>query len=84
MKIDPFCLLYLCRNTAGVAKNADEIALLKKMFADLDARGQEDSKRVSENNVNIENLNMNISLQNRTIQGLIEDRKSTFRNFSAG
>ena len=64
------------RNKDGVAKNAEEIALLKKMLHELDARGQSDEKRLSEMNVNIENLNMNVSLQNRTVLGLVEDRKS--------
>ena len=59
-----------------MAKNAEELALLKKMLHELDARGQSDEKRLSEMNVNIENLNMNVSLQNRTVLGLVEDRKS--------
>jgi len=45
------------------------------MLNELDARGQSDEKRLSEMNVTIENLNMNVSLQNRTVMGLVEDRK---------
>lgn len=48
---------------------------MKKMLNELDARGQSDEKRLSEMNVTIENLNMNVSLQNRTVMGLVEDRK---------
>jgi len=32
-------------------------------------------------NVNIENLNMNVSMQHRTVIGLVEDRKSTTERF---
>ena len=52
--------------------------MLKKMSNELDIRGQEDEKRVSELNVTVENLNMNVSLQHRTVIGLVEDRKCRF------
>ena len=45
------------------------------MLHELDARGQQDEKRLSEMNVSVENLNMNVSLQHRTVLGLVEDRK---------
>jgi hypothetical protein len=32
-------------------------------------------------NVNIENLNMNVSMQHRTVINLVEDRKSTSEQF---
>ena len=63
------------RNTAGVSKNAEDIALLKKMCAELDAKGQQEEKKVSDLNVNVENLHMNVSMQHRTVIGLVEDRK---------
>ena len=63
------------RNSTGVAKNAEDIANLKKMVQELNEKSQADEKRVSEMNVNVENLNMNVSLQHRTVIGLIEDRK---------
>lgn len=47
------------------------------MVEELDIRGQEDEKHISELNVNVENLTMNVSLQHRTITGLVEDRKFT-------
>ena len=49
---------------------------MKKMVQELNEKSQEDEKRVSEMNVNVENLNMNVSLQHRTVLGLVEDRKS--------
>ena len=64
------------RNQKGVVANKDEIAQLKRMIKDLDAKSQDDENRVREMNVNVENLNMNVSLQHRTVLGLVEDRKS--------
>lgn len=49
--------------------------MLKKTAHELDVRGLEDEKRVSELNVTVENLNMNVSMQHRTVIGLIEDHK---------
>ena len=49
---------------------------MKKMVKELNEKSQEDEKRVSDMNVNVENLNMNVSLQHRTVLGLVEDRKS--------
>lgn len=46
------------------------------MVKELNEKSQVDEKRVSEMNVNVENLNMNVSLQHRTVLGLVEDRKS--------
>ena len=63
-----------------MAKNAEEIALLKKISNELDVRGQEDEKKTSELNVTVENLNMNVSMQHRTVIGLVEDRKSLFES----
>ena len=63
------------RNTEGVAKNADDIAKLMKMARELSEKSQIDEKRVSDMNVNVENLHMNVSLQHRTVIGLVEDRK---------
>ena len=45
------------------------------MIKDLDSKSQDDENRVREMNVNVENLNMNVSLQHRTVIGLVEDRK---------
>ena len=64
-----------CRNRDGVLKNAEEIERLKKICKDLEAKSTEDERKVSDLNVNIENLTMNVSLNNRTVQGLLEDRK---------
>ena len=66
----------LNRNQKGVTANRDDIEQLKRIVKDLDAKSQEDENRVREMNVNIENLNMNVSLQHRTVLGLVEDRKS--------
>lgn len=52
--------------------------MLKKTAHELDVRGLEDEKRVSELNVTVENLNMNVSMQHRTVIGLVEDRKFSF------
>ena len=41
----------------------------------MNEKSQVDEKRVSEMNVNVENLHMNVSLQHRTVIGLVEDRK---------
>ena len=51
------------------------------MVQELIEKSQEDEKRVSEMNVNVENLNMNVSMQHRTVIGLVEDRKSIFPSF---
>ena len=45
------------------------------MVKELNEKSQVDEKRVSEMNVNVENLNMNVSMQHRTVIGLVEDRK---------
>ena len=45
------------------------------MIKDLDCKSQDDENRVRDLNVNVENLNMNVSLQHRTVIGLVEDRK---------
>jgi len=52
-----------------------------KMCKELENKSIDDEKRVSENNVNIENLQMNVSMQNRTTINLIEDRKYTLQQF---
>ena len=67
------CLIY--RNKEGVQTNADEIARLKMIASELDSKSQEDEKKVSDLNVTVENLHMNVSLQHRTVIGLVEDRK---------
>ena len=67
--------MFTFRNKDGVAKNAADIAHLMKMCKELENKSIDDEKRVSENNVNIENLQMNVSMQNRTSINLIEDRK---------
>ena len=58
-----------------MAKNKEEIDNLKRMVKELNEKSQVDEKRVSEMNVNVENLNMNVSMQHRTVIGLVEDRK---------
>ena len=65
----------LNRNSKGVSKNADDIAHIQRMLKDLDCKSQDDENRVRDLNVNVENLNMNVSLQHRTVIGLVEDRK---------
>ena len=42
--------------------NADEIARLKMIANELDGKSQEDEKKVSDLNVTVENLHMNVSL----------------------
>lgn len=63
------------RNKQGVAKNADDIAHLKRMCEELNQKSQFDEKRVSDMNVNVENMHMNLSLNHRTVMGLVEDHK---------
>ena len=46
------------------------------MIKELESKSTEDENRVSEINVNVENINMNLSLHQRTITGLVNDRKS--------
>jgi len=46
-----------------------------KMCKELENKSIDDEKRVSENHVNIENIQMNVSMQYRTTTNLIEDRK---------
>ena len=64
-----------CRNREGVAKNADEIAMLKKISKELDDKSVADEKRTDDLNVRVENLHMNVTLQHRTVMGCVEDRK---------
>ena len=63
------------RNRDGVAKNAEEIALLKKIARELEQKSKHDEQRVSDMNVAIENLNMNVSLTNRNVANMLEDCK---------
>ena len=65
------------RNRQGVAKNADDIAHLKRMCEELNQKSQFDEKRVSDMNVNVENMHMNLSLNHRTVLGLVEDRETS-------
>ena len=63
------------RNKDGVAKNADDIAMLKKIAKELEVKNVADENRVDDMNVRVENLNMNVTLQHRTVMGCVEDRK---------
>ena len=45
------------------------------MLKELEEKSIEDEERVRQTNVNVENLNMNVSLQQKTVLGLVEDRK---------
>ena len=45
------------------------------MVKDLEDKSIEDENRVRDMNVVVENLNMNVSLNHRTIIGNLEDRK---------
>ena len=63
------------RNKEGVATNADEIEKLKRMIQELIEKSQEEEKKISDNHVNIENINMNLSLNQRTVMGLVDDHK---------
>ena len=45
------------------------------MIKELEEKSSEDETKVSGMNVSIENLNMNVSMQHRTVLGLVEDRK---------
>ena len=63
------------RNSTGVQKNADDIAKLRAIVKELEAKSQHDEGRVRDMNLHVENLHMNVSLQHRTVMGLVEDRK---------
>jgi len=63
------------RNKEGVATNAEEIEKLKRMVQELIEKSQEEEKKISDNHVNIENINMNLSLNQRTVMGLVDDHK---------
>ena len=58
-----------------MAKNAEEIALLKKITKELEQKSHHDEQRVSDLNVAIENLNMNVSMNNRNVANMLEDCK---------
>ena len=47
------------------------------MINELGIKSVQDEKRVNELNVTVENVQMNLSMQHRTVIGLIEDRKFT-------
>ena len=73
------CLtVLLCRNKDGVAKNAEDIALLKKMCHELEQKTIEDEKLISELNINVTNLSMNEKLHYREACDNYEDRKLHF------
>ena len=72
-----FVALARCRNAAGVAENAEEIAKLKKMAKELEQKSINEESRVSEQGVTIENLHMNFSLFQRTTGDTLEDCKFT-------
>ena len=55
-------LCLINRNKEGVDANADAIARLKMIAGELDSKSQEDEKKVSDLNVTVENLHMNVSL----------------------
>ena len=58
-----------------MAKNTADIELLKKICKELEQKSQIEETKVSDMNVNIENLIMNVSLQHRETSSMIEDRK---------
>ena len=70
-----FALLINSDKLSSNLRNADDIAQLKKICKDLENMNIEEEKKISENHVTIENLTMNLSLHQRTITGLVEDRK---------
>ena len=72
----PNVMLNFNRNRDGVAKNTADIELLKKICKELEQKSQIEETKVSDMNVNIENLIMNVSLQHRETSSIIEDRKS--------
>jgi hypothetical protein len=45
------------------------------MAKELEAKSNEEDSRISESNVKIENLTMNVAMQNRTVVNMIEDSK---------
>ncbi len=49
-----------------------------RMAKELENKSTEDEMKVSENNVTIENLTMNVAMQNRTVVNMMEDRKYTY------
>ena len=54
-----------------------------RMAKELENKSTEDEMKVSENNVTIENLTMNVAMQNRTVVNMMEDRKYTYFNMSS-
>ena len=48
------------------------------MAKELEKKSTEDEMKVSDNNVTIENLTMNVAMQNRTVVNMMEDRKYTY------
>ncbi len=74
-------VFFIIRNKEGVAKNAADIAHLLKMAKELENKSTEDEMKVSENNVTIENLTMNVAMQNRTVVNMMEDRKCLHQSY---
>ena len=70
--------MFFYRNKQGVADNAKEIDLLKKMVKELEQKTIEDEKMISELNVNVTNLTMNEKLHYREAQDNHEERKLHF------
>jgi len=53
------------------------------MCDELNAKSTQEEKKVSEMNVTVENLHMNVSMQHRTVIGLVEDRKYNLISFQS-
>ena len=66
------------RNKEGVAKNSDEIEKLKKICKELEQKTINNDNKISDMNVEMENLNMNIKLSMRELSDNLEDRKLQF------
>lgn len=66
------------RNKTGVANNADEIEKLKKICKELEQKTINNDNKISDMNVELENLNMNIKLSIRELNDSFEDRKLHF------
>lgn len=67
--------LTVTNNSKNIEANAIEIAHLKKICADLEAKSMQDEQKIRENHINVENLHMNVNLFNQTINGLVNDNK---------
>lgn len=66
----------LLRNKENIGKNADDIAMLKKICKELEQKSLQEEEKLSALHIEVENIQMNMSLNHRTVIQITDDRTS--------